>query len=76
MGLFDKLFGTYSERELKKIDKTVCKVEELADKYAKMTDAELSGMTAIFKERLATETNLTEFLLSLIYECSFLVCSL
>ena len=62
MGLFDKLFGTYSERELKKIDKTVCKVEELADKYAKMTDAELSGMTAIFKERLANGETLDDIL--------------
>ena len=31
MGLFDKLFGTYSERELKKIDKTVCQIEALED---------------------------------------------
>ncbi len=62
MGLFDKLFGTYSERELKKIDKTVCKVEELADKYAKMTDAELSGMTVIFKERLANGETLDDIL--------------
>ena len=62
MGLFDKLFGTYSERELKKIDKTVCKIESLADKYAKMSDAELSGMTAIFKERLAKGETLDDIL--------------
>ena len=37
MGLFDKLFGTYSERELKKIEKTVSQIEALADKYGKMT---------------------------------------
>ena len=62
MGLFDKLFGTYSERELKKIDKTVCQIEALADKYAKMSDAELSGMTAIFKERLAKGETLDDIL--------------
>ena len=62
MGLFDKLFGTYSERELKKIDKTVCQIEALADKYGKMTDAELSGMTAIFKERLAKGETLDDIL--------------
>ena len=62
MGLFDKLFGTYSERELKKIDKTVCQIEALADKYAKMTDAELSGMTPIFKERLAKGETLDDIL--------------
>lgn len=62
MGLFDKLFGTYSERELKKIDKTVCQIEALADKYANMSDAELSGMTNIFKERLAKGETLDDIL--------------
>ena len=62
MGLFDKLFGTYSERELKKIDKTVNQIEALADKYSKMTDAELSGMTPIFKERLANGETLDDIL--------------
>ena len=62
MGLFDKLFGTYSERELKKIDKIVCKVEDLADKYAKMTDAELAGMTPIFKDRLSKGETLDDIL--------------
>ena len=62
MGLFDKLFGTYSERELKKIDKLVCEIEGLADKYGKMTDAELSGMTAVFKDRLAKGETLDDIL--------------
>ena len=62
MGLFDKLFGTYSERELKKIDKIVCQVEALADKYAAMNDTELSGMTVIFKERLAKGETLDDIL--------------
>ena len=62
MGLFDKLFGTYSERELKKIDKTVNQIEVLADKYSAMTDAELSGMTPKFKERLANGETLDDIL--------------
>ena len=62
MGLFDKFFGTYSERELKKIDKIVCQVEALADKYGKMTDEELSGMTPIFKDRLANGETLDDIL--------------
>ncbi len=62
MGLFDKLFGTYSERELKKIDKTVCAIEDLADKYAAMTDEELSGMTEVFKKRLADGETLDDIL--------------
>ena len=62
MGLFEKLFGTYSERELKKIDKTVSQIEALADKYAEMSDAELSGMTQIFKNRLANGETLDDIL--------------
>ena len=62
MGLFDKLFGTYSERELKKIDKLVCQIEALADKYSAMSDAELSSMTAIFKGRLANGETLDDIL--------------
>ncbi|MGM9632581.1 MAG: preprotein translocase subunit SecA [Eubacteriales bacterium] len=62
MGLFTKLFGTYSERELKKIDKIVCQVESLADKYGSMTDSELSGMTAVFKDRLAKGETLDDIL--------------
>lgn len=62
MGLFDKLFGTYSERELKKIEKIVNQIEALADKYSAMTDAELSGMTPKFKERLAKGETLDDIL--------------
>ena len=62
MGLFDKLFGTYSERELKKIDKTVSEIEALAEKYSAMSDAELSGMTAVFKARLAKGETLDDIL--------------
>ncbi len=62
MGLFDKIFGTYSERELKKIDKTVCQIEALADKYSAMSDSELSGMTQVFKDRLAGGETLDDIL--------------
>ena len=62
MGLFDKIFGTYSERELKKIDKIVDEVESLADKYGKLSDEELSGMTPIFKDRLAKGETLDDIL--------------
>ena len=62
MRLFDKLFGTYSEREIKKIDKTVSQVEALAPKYAKMTDDELSSMTQVFKGRLASGETLDDIL--------------
>ena len=62
MGLFTKVFGTYSDRQLKKIDKIVCEVEALADKYGEMTDAELSSTTTALKERLANGETLDDIL--------------
>ena len=53
MGLFTKIFGTYSERQLKKLNNTVDAIEALADKYGAMTDAELSSQTDVLKGRLA-----------------------
>ena len=53
MGLITKLFGTYSERQVKKLIPTVDKIEALADKYKAMTDAEMRAMTDTFKEQLA-----------------------
>ena len=56
------LFGTYSERQLKKIDKIVKLIEALAPKYAEMSDEELSGTTVILKERLANGETLDDIL--------------
>ena len=53
MSLTDKLFGTYSERQIKKIRPIVDKIEALAGKYGAMSDEELRGTTALLKERLA-----------------------
>ena len=52
MSLITKVFGTYSERQLKKIEPIVDKIEALADKYKSMTDSELQGQTVILRERL------------------------
>ncbi len=52
MGLFNSIFGTYSQRQIKKITPIVNKIEALADKYKAMTDAELRSMTDILKARL------------------------
>ncbi len=60
MGLLDKIFGTYSERELKKIEPIKNKVLELEAKYQPMTDAELKSQTAILKERLANGETLDD----------------
>ena len=62
MSLADKLFGTYSERQLKKIRPLVDKIEALAEKYKNMNDDELKGMTGLFKERLAGGETLDDIL--------------
>ena len=53
MGLLTKIFGTYSEKQIKKIIPLADKIESLADEYKNKTDEELKAMTAAFKERLA-----------------------
>ncbi len=53
MSLTDKLFGTYSERQIKKIKPIVDKIESLAEQYGAMSDAELRGTTEILKNRLS-----------------------
>ena len=44
MKLFDKLFGTYSERQIKKLEKIANEIESLAEKYSAMTDEELLSL--------------------------------
>ena len=51
MGLFDKVFGTYSERELKKLDGTVQKVLSFEETIASLTDEQLKNKTIEFKNR-------------------------
>jgi len=62
MGLFTKIFGTYSERELKSIYPIVDKIEAMADEYAAMTDAQLQAKTPEFKQRLADGETLDDIL--------------
>ena len=62
MGLFTKVFGTYSQRELKSIYPIVDKITALEDEYRKLTDAELQAKTPEFKERLANGETLDDIL--------------
>ena len=62
MSLTTKLFGTYSERQIKKLMPVVDEVEALASKYAAMTDAELSSVTPALKARLAAGETLDDIL--------------
>ena len=52
MGLFTKIFGTYSDHELKKIYPIADQIEALEEEYKALTDAQLQAKTTEFKERL------------------------
>ena len=62
MGLFKRLFPTYSEKQIKNITPVIDEIEALADKYAAMTDAELRAMTDTLKGRLADGETLDDIL--------------
>lgn len=62
MGVFQKIFGTYSERELKRVYPIQKKVLDLEEKYRAMSDAELKACTPAFKERLANGESLDDLL--------------
>ena len=62
MGLFTKIFGTRSARELKKIQPLVNKVLALEEPYSKLSEEELRGKTAAFKARLAAGETLDDIL--------------
>ena len=62
MGLVDKLFGSYSAKELKRIRPQVDAVLALEDHYRQMDNKTLQGETARFKELLANGKNLDDIL--------------
>ena len=62
MGLFTKLFGTRSEREVKKIEPQVEAVMALEEPYKKLTDQELRAKTQEFKDRYASGETLDALL--------------
>ncbi|MGN1410585.1 MAG: preprotein translocase subunit SecA [Eubacteriales bacterium] len=62
MGLITQVFGTYSDRQIKKIMPIVKKVNSLADKYKNMSDAEMRSQTDLFKQRLAAGETLDDIL--------------
>ena len=62
MGLIDKIFGTYSDRELKRIEPIKNKVLSLEEKYKAMSDQELREQTDIFKKRLADGETLDDIM--------------
>ena len=62
MGLFTKIFGTRSQREIKQIQPTVDKILALESEYAALSDEALRGKTQEFKDRLANGADLDDLL--------------
>lgn len=62
MGLFSYLFASDNKRSLIKIEKIIKKIEDLADKYADMSDADLQAQTPILKDRLSAGETLDDIL--------------
>ena len=62
MNLFEKVFGTHSERELKLIYPIVDKIVAMRPEMMALTDEQLRDRTRIFKERLANGETLDDIL--------------
>ncbi len=62
MSLIEKVFGTHSERELKRINPIVDKIEGLRPSMMELSDTELQGKTKEFKERLTKGETLDDLL--------------
>ena len=62
MGFLEKIFGNYSEKEIKKIKPIVAKIEALGPQYENLSVEELRGKTQEFKDRLAKGETLDDIL--------------
>ena len=60
--IFEKIFGSYSEREIKRIDSIVDSIEDLEEKTSTLDDSELKNKTLEFKERLKKGEKLDDIL--------------
>ncbi len=62
MGFFNKIFGSYNDRELKKIYPIADAIEKLEPEYAALSDSELRAKTDEFKQRYSEGETLDELL--------------
>ncbi len=62
MGLFSKVVGTHSEREVKRVLPIVDKIEKLEPDYEKLSDEQLKDKTREFKNRLSEGESLDDIL--------------
>lgn len=69
MGLIQKVFGTYSEREVKRIKKTTRKILDLESVISKLSDDELRAKTQEFKYRLENGETLEDILVEVFAVC-------
>ncbi len=62
MGLLEKIFGNYSDKELKRIEPVVDTIESLEPEMMKLSDEQLRAKTPEFKDRLAAGETLDDIL--------------
>ncbi|MDO5555082.1 MAG: preprotein translocase subunit SecA [Clostridia bacterium] len=62
MGIFNKIFGSYSEKEVKRVMPIIEKINNLEDETSKLSDEELKNKTTLFKKRLSEGETLDEIL--------------
>ena len=62
MGLFKKIFGDYSEKEVKRVKPLVDKINSLEDGFSKLTDEDLRKKTDEFRERVKNGESLDDLL--------------
>lgn len=58
MGIFNKIFKSYSEKEVKRIMPIIEKINSLEEQISKLTDNELRNKTTQFKEELKKRKNI------------------
>ena len=62
MGIFSKIFGTYSEKEVKRVMPIIEKINSLEPEIEKLSDKELRNKTDYFKSELANGKTLDDIL--------------
>jgi preprotein translocase subunit SecA len=62
LGLLEKIFGNYSDKELKRLEPLADKIEELESDMEKLSDGELRAKTDLFKKRLSEGETLDDLL--------------
>ena len=62
MSFLEKIFGSYSDKQIKKLRVIADKIDALAPRFEAMSNEELSGMTRVFKDRLSAGETLDDIL--------------